>query len=296
MNVEGHRPHGWLVIDKPEGMTSSSVVGRVRRLTGTRPVGHAGTLDPLATGVLPVALGEATKTTSFAMTFTKSYRVTVAWGEERSTDDREGDVVAASGRRPTVEEVSAALPHFIGTLSQRPPAFSAIKVSGRRAYAIARSGGTPELADRTVVVYDLRLVSGDRNAVSLEVDCGKGFYVRALARDLGRSLGTLGYVQRLRRTRVGPFTESAAISLDSLGDLVHSARLIEVLQPLLTALDDIPALAVSDLDATKIRHGQRIMVSSPAVDGLVVVVHDGRPVALARSDHGSVAPVRVFNL
>jgi tRNA pseudouridine55 synthase len=288
--------NGWLVLDKPLGLSSAAAVARVRRLTGVPRVGHGGTLDPLATGVLPVALGEATKTAGFTMAFRKRYRFSVAWGEARSTDDREGEVTARSAYRPSPAEIEAALPTFRGSIAQRPPAYSAIKVAGRRAYALARAGDPPELAARPVEVFALEITAAAPDRATFEVACGKGFYVRSLARDLALALGTVGHVADLRRLAVGPFREERAIALDSLEGLVHSARLVEVLEPLETALDDIPALAVSGLDAARLSHGQRIAATPAMSDGLVVAISEGRPVAVAKVDHGRVVPLRVFNL
>ncbi len=301
---------GWLVIDKPAGMSSAHAVAVARRLTGAARVGHGGTLDPLATGILPIALGEATKTVAYAMAGAKLYRFTVRFGEERATDDAEGEVTATSPRRPDRAAILAALPRFVGEIEQVPPAFSALKVEGRRAYAIARDGGAPALAPRRVTVEEFRLVDEPDSArpeierATFEVRSGKGVYMRALARDLARALGTHGYVENLRRLAVGPFTEKVAISLDCLADLVHSARLAEALLPPATVLDDIPALALTDIEARRLRQGQPIAAlpvasRSPKADIVqgapMRAMAGGRLVALAEVRGGEIRPLRVIN-
>lgn len=292
----GRPVHGWLVIDKPRGITSARVVSEVLRLTGARKAGHGGTLDPIATGVLPVALGEATKTVLYAVDSTKSYRFEARWGEERDTDDAEGEVTATSERRPEAEEIRAALASFTGAIEQVPPAFSAIKVAGERAYDLARRGEPAELEPRHVHVARFELVvRPDRDHAIFEVDCGKGAYVRSLVRDLARRLGTCGHVESLRRTRVGCFHEDDAISLDRLAELLHSAPLHDHLLPVETVLADIPALALTEPQATRLKCGQAVRVLD-AGDGPVCVMAAGRPVALAEVEGGEVRPVRVFNL
>ncbi|HYL33297.1 MAG TPA: tRNA pseudouridine(55) synthase TruB, partial [Stellaceae bacterium] len=241
------RIHGWVVLDKPLGLTSARAVAAVKRAFGAAKAGHAGTLDPLATGVLPIALGEATKTVPFVVDGTKLYRFTVAWGEARATDDAEGQVVATSTQRPSETEIRAALPRFIGTISQRPPDFSAIKVAGMRAYALARAGSATSLAARPVEVRRLDLVAvPDRDHAIFEAEVGPGTYVRSLARDLGEALETRAFVAELRRLAVGRFTLKQAISLDNLTALGHSPAASGHLLPLETALDDIPALALTE--------------------------------------------------
>ena len=250
--------HGWLVIDKPAGITSARVVGAVKRATGAK-VGHAGTLDPLATGVLPLALGEATKTAQFATAGRKRYRFRVRWGVATDTDDREGEVLAESAARPDAAAIAAALPRFTGTILQRPPAYSAIKVAGRRAYALARAGEAPELAARPVEIAELRLLGmPDPDHADFEAAVGEGTYIRSLARDLAAALGTLGHIVELRRLAVGRFTEAQAISLEQAVALGHSLAASEHLLPIETALDDIPALAVTAAEAARLRHGQRV--------------------------------------
>jgi tRNA pseudouridine55 synthase len=296
---------GWLVIDKPAGMTSAHAVAVVRRLTSAAKVGHGGTLDPLATGVLPVALGEATKTVSYAMAGAKRYRFTVRFGEARATDDAEGEVTATSPHRPDRAAIEAALPAFVGEIEQVPPTFSALKLEGQRAYAIARARGTPDLAPRRVTIEEFRLIEvPDPDHAVFEVRSGKGVYMRALARDLARALGTLGHVANLRRLAVGPFVEKDAISLDCLADLVHSARLAEALRPVATVLDDIPALALTEPEARRLRQGQPVAAlpvasRSPKADivpgARVRAMMGGRLVALAEVHGGEIRPVRVIN-
>jgi tRNA pseudouridine55 synthase len=297
--------HGWVVLDKPVGMTSTYAVSRIKRLFSAKRAGHAGTLDPLASGCLPIALGEATKTVSFVMDGRKSYRFTVRWGEERDTDDADGRVVATSESRPQPEAIRAALPQFTGTIEQAPPRFSAIKVEGERAYDIARDGEEFELKARQVTVYRLTLVeTADADHSVFEAECGKGTYVRALARDLGRLLGCLGHVCALRRTAVGPFAAKDMIGLEQLEALCHRAAagetdLADALLPVSTALDDIPALAVSRADAGRLQRGQAVLMrgrDAPVVRGMVQVTASGCLIALAEIDRGEVVPKRVFNL
>ena len=302
---ERHDVHGWLVLDKPIGMTSTHAVARVRRLFQAKRAGHAGTLDPLATGGLPIALGEATKTVPFVMDGRKTYRFTVRWGEERDTDDAEGRVTTQSAERPDAATVRALLPGFTGTISQVPPRFSAIKIDGERAYDIARDGETVELEARPVEIHALTLVEvPDPDHAIFEAECGKGTYVRALARDMGRLLGCHGHVSALRRTRVGPFTENSMISLEHLEGLCHRAALGEgsladALLPVATALDDIPALAVSRADAARLQKGQAVVLrgrDAPVVTGMVSVTVSGQLIALAETSRGEIIPKRVFNL
>jgi tRNA pseudouridine55 synthase len=297
--------HGWVVLDKPVGMTSTHAVSVVKRLFTAKRAGHAGTLDPLASGCLPIALGDATKTVPFVMDGRKSYRFTVRWGEERDTDDAEGRVVASSGVRPTPAAISALLPGFIGAVEQVPPRFSAIKIEGERAYDIARDGEAFELKPRVVSIDRLAVVETlDPDHTSFEAECGKGTYVRALARDLGRALGCCGHVSALRRTAVGPFAEPNMISLEQLEALCHRAaagegNLADALLPVATALDDIPALAVSRADAARLQRGQAVLMrgrDAPVVRGTVYVTASGNLIALAELDRGEIVPKRVFNL
>ncbi len=297
---------GWLVIDKPAGLTSAAVVARVRHIIDAAKAGHAGSLDPIATGVLPVALGEATKTVAYAMAGRKAYRFTIRWGEARTTDDVEGEVTALSEARPTEAEIQGALGRFVGEFLQTPPPFSAIKVAGRRAYALARNAEPPELAPRPVTVHRFELVARpDRDHAEFAVACGKGTYMRSLARDLALAVGTVGHVAALRRTEVGPFTEKDAISLDKLAALGHSAAETKHLLAVETALDDIPALALTESEAGRLRRGQPVPVIRTAdrecirdlADGAVLcAMLGGKVVALTRLDGTQVHPVRVLNL
>jgi len=299
---------GWLVVDKPLGMTSTAVVSCLKRWSRADKVGHAGTLDPLATGVLPIAFGEATKTMAHAQAGRKTYRFDVRFGESRDTDDGEGRVVARSDARPLRDEVQAALAGFRGIIQQRPPVYSAIKSEGRRAYDMARAGAPPDLVPRQVEVSALELVAGIASAadperldcVTLEAVTGKGFYVRALARDLGERLGVPAHVAALRRLRVGGFTAEMAIPLDKLQQLCEKGALIPTLLPLETALDDIPALALTGEQANRLRAGQSVRVlrtpGLPEGEGDCYAVAEGKPVALAHVRAGEMHPTRVFNL
>ncbi len=292
----GRSINGWLNLDKPAGLTSARAVARVLAATDAVKAGHGGTLDPMATGILPIAMGEATKTTAYAMDGVKTYRFTVAWGEARDSDDAEGAVTGTSDHRPGEAEIRAALGDFTGDIDQTPPTYAAIKVDGQRAYKLARLGKPAAMTPRRVRIDRLDLISlvDDDHAI-LEMDCGKGVYVRSLARDLAIRLGTLGHVSQLRRTAVGAFLEVDAISLDKLEDLGHSAALFEHVRPVETALDDIPALAVTDQQAARLKCGQAVHVlcNEP---GMVRATADGRLVALAEIDDGMAKPVRVFNL
>ena len=304
---KGDAVSGWICFDKPYDLTSTSAVGRVRRIFNAQKAGHAGTLDPLATGILPIALGEATKTVAFMMDADKAYRFTIAWGRTTTTLDREGETVAESGVRPSVAEVEAALPAFVGDISQVPPIYSAIKVDGERSYDLARAGATPELAARIVTVHSARVAGADdADHVTLEIECGKGTYVRAICRDLAEALGACGHVSDLRRTRVGPFSDKTAVTLELLEDLGHKARQSELLLPVETALDDIPELAVTDEDAFRLKQGRSIVLVPRQVESLkarlkpgsrtVSAMTGGSMVALCEMRAGRLEPSRVFNL
>ena len=296
---KGDKVDGWVVLDKPLGLGSTPAVGRVRRLFDAQKAGHGGTLDPLATGVLPIALGEATKTVPFVMDGRKQYRFTLRFGEARSTEDLEGAVTAASDVRPDDAAIRAALPAFVGTIAQRPPAYSALKVDGQRAYDLARAGETVDLAPRQVVIERLELVGRpDADHADFVVDCGKGTYIRSLGRDLALALGTVGHLSALRRTAAGPFREEAAISLSKLEALGHSPALLGALAPVATALDDIPALALAGAQADRLRQGQPVLLTrdAPPSGTLLRAECDSRLVALVRSDGVALKPVRVFNL
>jgi len=297
--------HGWVVLDKPIGMTSTHAVAVLKRLFQAKRAGHAGTLDPLASGGLPIALGEATKTVPFVMDGRKRYRFTVAWGEERDTDDTEGRVTRTSELRPSADAIRALLPQFTGLIEQIPPQYSAIKVQGERAYDLARDGETVELKPRPVEIHELTLVEhGDNGQSVFEAECGKGTYVRALARDIGRILGCFGHICALRRTLVGPFREADMIPLEQLEALCNRAAsgegsLADALLPVETALDDIPALAVTRADAARLHRGQAVLLrgrDAPNSSGTVYVTVAGRLLALAEIGNGELIPKRVFNL
>jgi len=297
--------HGWIVLDKPVGMTSTHAVAVIKRLFSAKRAGHAGTLDPLASGCLPIALGEATKTVPFVVDSRKTYLFTVRWGDERDTDDAEGRVVTTSDTRPEASAIRAALPRFTGTIEQIPPRFSAVKIQGERAYDLARDGETVELAPRAVSIHRLELLeTPDADHGVFSAECGKGTYVRSLARDLGRVLGVFGHVSALRRGRVGPFGEADMISLEPLESLCHRAAagegyLADVLLPIETALDDIPALAVSPADAARLARGQAVLLrgrDATIFRGMVQVACGGQLVAIAEVDRGEIIPRRVFNL
>ncbi len=287
--------NGWVILDKPVGVTSTSAVNRVRRAFEASKAGHAGTLDPLASGILPIALGEATKTIPFVMDATKDYEFTLKWGEETETDDQEGSVTRTSDHRPDKAEVEAVLPALTGRIMQVPPAYSAIKTDGRRAYDRARNNEVVELAPRPVDIHQLELIDHDEAEARLRATTGKGAYIRSLARDIGRAVGGAAHVVHLRRLRVGPFWEEKSISLDFFDDIDNNPEAFEALHPVSTALDDIPAVAITDHDAERLRCGQKIAVS--ARDDVVAIgVNDGQLVAILRIEDGIASPQRVFNL
>ena len=302
----GQPVHGWVIVDKPSGLTSTQVVGRVRRIFDAQKAGHGGTLDPLATGVLPIALGEATKTVSYVMDGAKRYRFQVRWGQSTATDDAEGEVLEARAERPDEAAIRAALPAFVGDIEQVPPAYSAIKIDGERAYDLARDGETVEMPTRRIHVERFELVSiDDPDHATFEVDCGKGSYMRALARDLGAALGCLGHVAALRRIACGGFTEERAISLESLESLGHSPAALEHLLPVEAGLDGIPALTLSEMEAGRLRSGQTVSMLARAkreramslTQGCVAyALSEGKPVAIVRYEAGDLRPVRVLNL
>ncbi|MGH1378351.1 MAG: tRNA pseudouridine(55) synthase TruB [Alphaproteobacteria bacterium] len=306
---KGDHISGWVNLDKPYGMTSTQAIGKVRRILNAQKIGHAGTLDPLATGVLPIALGEATKTISFAQDDIKTYHFTIQWGEQRDTDDMEGKVVATSDHRPTTEDIIAILDKYTGNIQQVPPNFSAIKINGERAYDIARDGDIPELKARTVYIEELDLLEARENDADFSMICGKGTYVRSLARDIGNDLGTKGFISALRREKVGSFVAKDAISLDKLLDMDYVSARSECLLPLESVLDDIPALYLKEDETVKIRNGQALsFVSRPDFERLTTVglgnkestiaiaVYDDAPVALIEQVRAEVKPVRVFNM
>ena len=291
--------HGWVILDKPVGMTSTQGVGLVKRLFNAKKAGHAGTLDPLASGLLPIALGEATKTVPFVMDGRKIYRFTVKWGEETETDDTEGAVTARSDLRPTPDAVAALLPRYTGVISQVPPQYSAIKIDGERAYDMARAGEVVDLAPRAIEIHSLVIVASDDETTTFEAECGKGTYVRAIARDLGRDLGCHGHVVALRRAVVGGFDEQDAVTPDELRALADAGRPADALLPVDTALDDLTQLPVSRYDAARLMRGQGVLLrgrDAPVFDGTVAVFSGGTLLALAEIAAGELVPKRIFHL
>ena len=322
--------HGWIILDKPVGLGSTTAVSAVKRLLREAgepktKVGHGGTLDPLASGVLPIALGEATKLCGRMLDATKAYDFTIRFGEETDTLDAEGEVVASSDVRPTVEQVETVLPRFTGEIEQVPPTYSALKIGGKAAYARARSGETVEMKPRRVTVHDLKILPGtgrgtaegsggvgaaDRplhhaphgrpprsgeDFITLSATVSKGTYIRSLARDIAYALGTVGHVSHLRRTRAGPFSLESAISLDFLTEAAKARALTRTVLPLEAALDDIPALPVTPDQARLLRHGQ-MLFGIPAKPGLQLATQEGTPVALVEATADGLRVVRGFNL
>jgi len=299
---------GWAILDKTVGVTSTRAVSMVRRAFDAQKAGHGGTLDPLASGILPIALGEATKLIFRVMDGRKTYRFTVRWGEARDTDDAEGDITETSIHRPSSADIAAVLSEFIGEIDQIPPAFSAVKIDGKRAYDLARAGAAVTPKSRRVTIFALELLeTPDRDSATFEVRCGKGTYVRSLGRDIARRLGTVGYISALRRTATGPFNEKCAISLDNFDSLVHIAPPSGFLLPVEAALDDIPAFSLNPEQADHMRHGRAVQLfdlaedrsfealNKQAADDLVCAMADGRLVALARVEDGKLCPARVLN-
>lgn len=288
--------NGWLILDKPAGMTSTHAVSRLKRIFNAKKAGHAGTLDPLATGILPVAFGEATKTVPFVQDGEKAYRFTVKWGEETDSDDADGAITRTSDLRPRREEIEALLPRFIGTIMQTPPAYSAIKIDGERAYDLARGGETVELAPREITIHALRLKHAEAGEAILEAECGKGTYVRAIARDLGRLLGCYGHVTALRRTRVGPFYEDDAVPLADLD--AQGADPFSELLSVETGLSELPCVIVDRNGASRLRRGQSLILrgKDAPLDGAAYASCGGVPVAFGEVKAGELVPSRVFNL
>jgi tRNA pseudouridine55 synthase len=286
---------GWVVLDKPVGMTSTHAVSRLKRIFNAKKAGHAGTLDPLASGILPVAFGEATKTVPFVQDGEKAYRFTVRFGAETDTDDSDGKVVAQSDHRPERADILALLPQFTGTIQQVPPAFSAIKIDGERAYDIARDGETPLLSARPVTIHALDLVAADRDEAVFEARCGKGTYVRAIARDLGRLLGCFGHVTALRRTRVGPFAEADAVTLSDLAEGAFEAAPMRRVE---AGLMELPRVIVDRDAAARLRRGQSILLrgADAPMEGSAYAACGGVVIAIGAVEKGELVPGRVFNL
>lgn len=304
---KGQPVNGWVCLDKPLELGSTQAVSRVRRLFDAQKAGHAGTLDPLATGILPIALGEATKTVPFMMDAQKVYRFTINWGVSTDSVDREGQEIGRSDLRPTREQVVAALPAFVGEIEQVPPAYSAIKVDGQRAYDLVRDGVDVQLKARPVNIHSAEVTAmPDADHTEIRIRTGKGVYVRSLARDLAQALGVEGHVSVLRREQVGPFSINNAVTLDFLEEMVHRSAASEGLLPVATALDDIPELAVTEQEAFQLRQGRSLVLLPGQVETLmarligdrqtVSAVQNGIPVALCSMQAGRLNPDRVFNL
>jgi len=297
---EPHRPiHGWLILDKPLGLTSTQALGKARRLIGGKKVGHGGTLDPLASGILPLAFGEATKLVPYVMDGEKEYLFSIFWGEQRTTDDAEGEVIASSDCRPSEKDIQLHLKHFLGAIDQTPPTFSAIKIGGQRAYDLARAGKPPEMTPRRVRIDEFDLIAmPTRDRADFRVRCGKGTYVRSLARDLALQLGTFGYVGALRRTKVGPFTLESAISLEKLEELSHNGLALTALLTIGSALDDIPGLVLTASEAQRLRTGQSLLLRPDQLSlmnqPVILATYQGTPVALLQVQQGALTVVRGF--
>ena len=308
--------HGWVVLNKPVGISSAKAVAHVRRFFGGVKTGHAGTLDPLACGVLPIALGEATKTISYVMTAEKSYRFTVRWGAETQTDDTEGQITRTSDKRPSADDITAVLPQFTGLIDQVPPVFSAVKIKGKRAYALARdkqrSGPETdkiELQPRQVMIHELVMTDHSETETTFSVRCGKGTYIRSLARDIGRTVGSAGHVVYLERRSVGRFHIDQAISLDFLDNIVYHPRAHDFVIPVMTALDDIPALAITEQEAERLRFGQTVLLDQNRAEAFQasaqagqqapvtgVAAYQDEAVALVKLTQQVLSPVRVLNI
>lgn len=292
--------HGWIILDKPIGLGSTQAVSAVKRMlreagAPKTKVGHGGTLDPLASGVLPIALGEATKLAGRMLDATKSYDFTIRFGEQTDTLDAEGTVIATSDLIPDCSQVEAVLPSFTGAIRQIPPAFSALKVDGARAYELARAGEEVALKERRVTIHGLAIVNSTENEATLSAIVSKGTYIRSLARDIASALGTVGFVTMLRRTKAGPFTLKRAISLDFLAEAAKARQLTRTVLPLEAGLDDIPGLPVTPEQAQLLRHGQQLF-GIPATPGLLLARDGEVPVALVESDGITIKVVRGFNL
>ena len=301
---------GWINLNKPAGMTSNDALMKIKRALNFPKIGHAGTLDPLASGILPIALGEATKLVQYMMEDDKVYLFTVKWGEQRTTDDAEGEIMATSDIRPDESQILSVLPEFTGTVMQRPPTFSAIKVNGERAYDLARAGKPPELDARPVQIYEFSIVEHSGEDTTFRAVCGKGTYVRSLARDMGLKLGTYGTITKLIREAVGPFSLQNSISLDFFTQSNDNTPLESAVLPIETVLDDIPVLAVTDPEAQRLRNGQKLtFVARPDVQrltqagidfksaepGLALASYSGKALAILEFQGVEAQPVRVFN-
>lgn len=309
--LKGNKIDGWVNLHKPIGMTSTQALSVVKRALNPQKAGHAGTLDPLASGILPIALGEATKTVPYVQDSIKTYNFTVKWGEQRTTDDAEGEAIATSDLRPTREQVEALLPAFHGDVEQVPPQFSAIKVDGARAYDLARDGEQVELKSRLVYIENLVITAHTGEETSFECVCGKGTYVRSLARDMGVKLGCYGYISLLERASVGPFALENAISLDIFQNPDDKPSPEQVLLPLQTALDDIPVLALREQEAARLKNGNSLsFISKPDLDRMTdsgiewsgaepvtaLTVYGKKAIAIVEISGPELHPIRIFNV
>ena len=294
---KGNPIHGWVVLDKAVGVGSTPMVGKIRWLFQAQKAGHAGTLDPLASGILPIALGEATKTVPFMMEAEKSYIFEISWGESRSTQDAEGEITASSDARPSKDQILETLSAFRGKIDQVPPKYSAIKIDGKRAYDLARAGEAVEIKSREVRINRFDLVEYSKDKARFEVDCGKGTYIRSLARDLSDRMDACGYVSLLRRTRVGAFSLEQSIRLDELEKMCDRARVSEGLYPVSTVLDDIPVLAVTENDVIHLKQGRSITAPNDLKPSEIIRAElNGTLIALCEPRDGELFPKRVFNM
>jgi tRNA pseudouridine55 synthase len=298
---KGRDVSGWLCLDKRVGQTSTAAVGAVKRLFDAQKAGHAGTLDPLASGALPIALGEATKTVPYVQDGRKIYRFTVRWGVETDSDDADGKAIATTDARPERAAIEAVLAEFTGEIMQRPPAFSALKIEGERAYDLAREGVEVVLEERPVAIHRLVLAAmPDRDHAVFDAECGKGTYVRALARDIGRRLGSLGHVSALRRLAVGPFDEATFITLDELiaaREAGSVTTLDDFLRPSGFGLRDLPEIAFTSVDAGRLRRGQSVLLrgrDAPILRGVAHATYQGESIAIGEIEKGEFHPTRVF--
>ena len=287
--------NGWVVLDKPVGITSTHAVARLKRIYNGKKAGHAGTLDPLASGILPIAFGEATKTVPYVQDGEKGYRFTVLWGVETNTDDADGTPVATSEIVPGRAAVEALLPRFLGTIEQRPPAFSAIKIAGERAYDLAREGEIVDIPPRAVTIHELTITSHEGSSTTFETRCGKGTYVRAIARDLGRALGCYGHVTALRRTRVGPFVEADSVALEALEE---AETAVAALRRVEAGLGELTRILVDRTDAARLRRGQSMLLrgADAPPEGEAYAACSGVVIAIGAIENGELVPARVFNL
>ena len=303
--------NGWINLDKDKDLTSTQALGRLKRILNVKKAGHAGTLDPLATGCLPVALGECTKVIQFAQNKAKIYEFEVTWGQSRTTDDLEGEVLEQSELRPELSDIENCLPRYCGKILQTPPQFAAVKINGKRAYEIARAGEKADIEPREVCVNSFKIINHDKNVTRFQVQCGKGVYIRSLARDLGNDLTCYGFISELRRLSVGPFDEKTMITLDNLEEIVHSDELQTALYPPETMLDDIPALDLTEQETARLKQGQKLgLYSKPQLDRLekagirvdpenqvnAYARYNGRIMALIKVKGVEVKPARILNL